>query len=71
MGWGVGAAGDVAPFVSAGYPSGTSHIACYISVASLIMFENQKLYRVVFQLFLPIFSSKMKNYGQPIKDSVP
>ena len=44
MGWGVGAAGDVAPFVSAGYPSGTSHIVCYISVASLIMFENPKVY---------------------------
>ena len=39
-GVGVGAADDVAPFVSAGYPSGTSHIASYISVAGLIMFEN-------------------------------
>ena len=28
-------------------------------------------YRVVFQLFLPIFSSKMKNDGQPIRVSVP
>ena len=40
----MGAAGDVAPFVSAGYPSGTSHIACYISAASLIMFKNPNLY---------------------------
>ena len=32
---------------------------------------SHKRYRVVFYLFLPISSTKMKNDGQPIRDYVP
>ena len=33
--------------------------------------QPEERYRVLFLLFLAIFSTKMKNHGQPIRDSVP
>ena len=63
MGW--GAAGDVAPFVSAGYPSGTSHIASYISVAGLIMFENPQLYVETTLACILVAGSPTQELGHP------
>ena len=40
-------------------------------IEAYILILWKDIYRVLFLLFLPIFSTKMKNNGQPIRDSVP